>query len=246
MRRIVLALVLILAVLSASGAQGGLLPEQFLQRARNSGGGGSVSALSGTLQHLRDGRKMEAVPVYLGLVIRPEGVRGQLILDGKEGYWFTRHRTLTGFAADVTPMEPAAKAPLLARYGLDPADLGMGFLWKNFRAELEPSRVKGLACRVLVLQDAAGGDAVRVYILRDYYFPLRVEFFADEAAARDGKTPLRTLEVGSFRQKNGLYYAEVIDLRGNSWRSRVTFDGNTAELQAFRKNIPLPFRELAR
>ena len=43
-------------------------------------------------------------------------------------------------------------------------------------------------------------------------------------AEDEGLQPVvRTLETGSFRKKNDLYYAEILNLYGPGWRSRVHF-----------------------
>ena len=139
----------------------------------------------------------------------------------------------------MRPMRTRPETSRLRRYGLNPTDLTMGFVYYDFVRELEGTRVKSLPCRVMVLADK-NGEAARAYILRDYYFPLKVEFFADTQSALSGKNPLRTMEVGSFRQKNKLYYAEVVDLRGPDWRSRVTFD--RAELSVPPVGALPPFR----
>lgn len=219
-----------------------LSPEAFLDRVRYPQAGRSMAALSGVMQHMKDGEKMETVPVYLGLLIEPGKTRGQLILNGDEGYWIDQTLSRSGgMEILVRPARTLSESPRLRRYGLNPTDLTMGFVHYDFRRELAETRVKGLPCRVMVLSaPGTGGETAKAYILRDYFFPLKVEFFADEKAAVEGKTPLRTMEVGSFRQKNKLYYAEVVDLRGPDWRSRVTFD--KAELSVPPAGALPPFR----
>ena len=232
---------LILAGLAAAAET--LPPEAFLDRVRYPQTGRSMAALSGIMQYMKDGGKMETVPIYLGLLIEPGKTRGQLILNEDEGYWIdqTLRRTAAGgMEIAVRPMRTRPEVSRLRRYGLNPTDLTMGFVYYDFRRELDGTRVKGLPCRVMVLSAPGGGETVRAYILRDYYFPLKVEFFADEKAAAEGKSPLRTMEVGSFRQKNKLDYAEVVDLRGPDWRSRVTFD--KAELSVPPAGALPPFR----
>lgn len=233
----------LLTLLSAGlAAAEKLSPEDFLDRVRYPQTGRSMAALSGIMQHMKDGGKMETVPIYLGLLITPEKTRGQLILNEDEGYWIDqviRKSAAGGVEISVRPMRTRPEVSRLRRYGLAPTDLTMGFVYYDFRQELEETRVKGLPCRVMVLS-ASGGETARAYILRDYFFPLKVEFFADEKAAVEGTTPLRIMEVGSFRQKNGLYYAEIVNLRGPDWRSRVTFD--KAELSVPPVGALPPFR----
>ena len=139
----------------------------------------------------------------------------------------------------VRPMRTRPEHSRLRRYGLNPTDLTMGFLHYDLVRELPSERIKGLSARVMVLADK-NGETVRAYILRDYFFPLKVEFYADAESAIHGKDLRRTMEVGSFRKKNGLYYAEVINLRGPDWRSRVTFE--KAELSIPPIGVIPPFR----
>ena len=233
---------LILAALAAAAET--LSPEAFLERVRYPQTGRSMAVLSGVMQHMREGGKMETVPIRLGLLIGPDGTRGQLILAEDEDYRIEQTPNKDAGGKMKISVRPARPLPpetaRLRRYGLNPTDLTMGFVHYDFRRELAESRVKGLPCRVLVLS-APDGETARAYILRDHFFPLKVEFFADEKTAVDGTRPLRTMEVGSFRRKNGLYYAEVVDLRGPDWRSRVTFD--RADLSVPPAGMPPPFRE---
>ena len=243
MNRILLVASAMIFALGMAAAET-LSPEDFLDRVRYPQTGRSMAAMNGIMQHLKNGGKMETVPIYLGILIEPEQTRAQLILNEDEGYWIhqaIRRNAEGGAAISVAPMRMRPETSRLRRYGLEPTDLTMGFVYYDFRKELDGARVKGLPCRVMVLA-SKGGEAVRAYILRDYYFPLKVEFFADEAAALAGGSPLRTMEVGSFRQKNKLYYAEIVDLRGPDWRSRVTFD--RAELMVPQPGTLPPFRDM--
>ena len=244
MRKLFPVLVLLTALICGAAEKENLSAEAFLARARYPETGRSMAALNGMMQYKKQVGTMETVPIYLGLLIEPGQTRGQLILNEDEGYWIDqalRQSADGGVAVSVRPIHTRPEQSRLQRYGLNPTDLTMGFLHYDLVRELPADRIKGLPCRVLVLA-AKGGEAVRAYILRDYYFPLKVEFFADTAAAEKGQNMCRTLEVGSFRQKNGLYYAEVINLRGPDWRSRVTF--NQAELSVPPVGALPPFREM--
>lgn len=242
MRKLFPLLMLLVVVTCGAAEKETLSAETFLDRARYPKTGRSMAALNGMMQYKKQGGSMETVPIYLGLLIEPGKTRGQLILNEDEGYWIDqilRQSAAGGVTISVRPMRTRPEHSRLLRYGLNPTDLTMGFLHYDLIKELSADRIKGLPCRVLVLA-AKGGEAVRAYILRDYYFPLKVEFFADITSAEKGKDMRRTLEVGSFRQKNGLYYAEIINLRGPDWRSRVTFD--QAELSVPPAGALPPFR----
>lgn len=224
--RNVLLILLASGACMASGGENSLSAEAFLNRARYPQTGRSMAALDGIMQYKKQANPMERVPIYLGVLIEPGKTRGQLILNEEEGYWIDqdlRPSAAGGMSISVRPMRPHPEQSRLRKYGLNPTDLTMGFLHYDLVRELPSERIKGLPARVMVLADK-NGEAVRAYILRDYFFPLKVEFYADAESAARGKDLLRTLEVGSFRKKNGLYYAEVINLRGPDWRSRVTFE----------------------
>ena len=242
MRKLFPMLALLAAFICGAAEKEMLSAEAFLDRARYPKTGRSMAALNGTMQYKKQSSSMETVPIYLGLLIEPGKTRGQLILNEDEGYWIDqilRQSAAGGVTIAVRPMRTQPEHSRLLRYGLNPTDLTMGFLHYDLVRELPADRIKGLPCRVLILA-AKGGEAVRAYILRDYYFPLKVEFFANITSAEKGQDLRRTLEVGSFRQKNGLYYAEVINLRGPDWRSRVTF--NQAELSIPPVGALPPFR----
>lgn len=242
MKKLFPVLVLLAVLVCGAAEKETLSAEMFLERARYPETGRSMAALNGLMQYKKQGSAMETVPIYLGLLIEPGKTRGQLILNEEEGYWIDqilRQSAAGGITISVRPMRTRPEQSRLLRYGLNPTDLTMGFLHYDLVRELPADRIKGLPCRVMVLA-AKGGEAVRAYILRDYYFPLKVEFFADAASAENGRNMHRTLEVGSFRQKNGLYYAEVINLRGPDWRSRVTFQ--QAELSVPPVGALPPFR----
>ena len=216
-----------LAALPELPAADALPAEIFMARVRHSQTVSSSGTLSGTLQHRKEGNAMEQMPVRLEIQISPQEVRGVLALGGDEAYRIRLVREMkTGEKASVSVQRQGKmQTPdSIQRYGLDPADLAMGFVYYDWQKELAPERIKGLPCRVMVLAGPGKGKAVRAYILSEYYFPLKVEFFEDVRSADEGKNILRTLEVGSFRQKNGLYYAELVKLRGGNWQTRVTFD----------------------
>lgn len=233
---------ILLAIFCCGAETQELSAEAFLERVRYPQTGRSMAALTGIMQYQKQGGAMERVPIYLGLLIEPGKTRGQLILNEEEGYWIDqvlRQSAAGGVAIAVRPMRTRPAESRLRRYGLNPTDLTMGFLHYDLTRELPPERIKGLPGRIMVLA-AKGGEAVRAYILRDYYFPLKVEFYSNAEDALAGKNLLRTLEVGSFRKKNDLYYAEVINLRGPDWRSRVTFE--KAELSVPPVGALPPFR----
>ncbi len=192
---------------------------EFLERVRHPAAAESYARMKGIMQHRPDGGRMETLPVALTVLIRRDGTRAELLIDGREGYRINQKRSgetrVEPFGTTLRP-EPAAR-----RFGLRPTDLSMSFLFYDLVREESGTLVKGIPCRVLVLEAPDRSEVVRVYVARSYFFPLKAEFFASrEALSGD---PVRTLETGSFKKKNDLYYAEILNLYGPDGRSRVHF-----------------------
>jgi hypothetical protein len=234
-------LVALCLVLGLNAVAAELSGEEFLRRTRRQSEASSYAMLEGIVQHLKDGGKMIEKPVYLGVLITAQGSRAQLIIDGVEAYDIRQTRQPDGGAETrVTPYRRGGYADAMAaNFRLDPADLTTGFLFYDLIREEEPERVKGIACRVFSLKNPHKDESVRVYIAKEYFFPLKAEFF--NAAAPTGK-PDKTLATASFQEKNNLYYAELINLHGPGWRTRVHFESAKvgisepgAEFQIFKK-----------
>lgn len=210
--------------------------QAFLEHARYPGGGNSYAKLEGWLQHKKDSQSMEEYPAALGIIIGRDKTNAQLVLGDKEEYRIVRNNR-PGKDAELSvtsSQKQDGKETIAQRTGLNPADLTTGFLFYNFLREDGQERVSAIPCRVLILEAPDKSEIVRVYLARAYAFALRAEFYKD-LAAFDADEPLRTLETRSFKKKNGLYYAELLNIRGPNWQSRVHFtkaelgipDGNT-------------------
>lgn len=221
MNRNILAALFLVFGLNAIAAE--LPAEEFLRRTRRQSETSSYAMLEGIVQHLKDGGKMIEKPVYLGILITTQGSRAQLIIDGAEAYDIRQTRQPDGGAETrVTPYRQGGYADAMAaNFHLDPADLTTGFLFYDLIREEQPDRVKGIACRVFALKNPNKDESVRVYIAKEYFFPLKAEFFN---AAAPGEKPDKTLATASFQEKNNLYYAELINLHGPGWRTRVQFE----------------------
>ncbi len=183
----------------------------FLERVRTRQQAETRGELEGTLQHLRKGGRMEEYPCVLTVRLGAAGARARMSVDGRAPVELPEP---AGAKADE-----ASSAVLLARCGVRLGDLMMDFLQYRLTGEAPAETVRAVPCRVLELAAPDGSERARVYIARDYLFPLKAVFFTEAG----GDEPARTLEIASFKQQNGLYYAELINLRGPDWRSRVTF-----------------------
>ncbi len=198
--------------------------KSFLEQARvPAGGASSYAMLDGIIQHRPDGGKMEEYPVYLGVLISGARSRSELLIDNREGYLIDRIASAGGKVAlqvSDAGVEKGKGKTIAGRFHLKVEDLATGFLFYNYIREDASSTVRGIPCRVLVLEAPDKSETGRVYISRDYCFPLKAEFFPSPELKGE---PVRTIETASFKQENGLYYAELLNLHGPGWRTRVQF-----------------------
>ena len=221
------------AVLFSAAAEEELPLEEFMRRVRNPYIVASYAALEGTVQHRRAGEPARSAPIYFAVILQPERTTGQIILDNREGYLLGQTRQCGDSETSVLPMRGNPEdAHQLAWMGIRPSDLTMSFLYGTVLREREPETIRMIGCRVVELKNGEN-ETVRVHIAREHFFPLRAEFF------KNGEdSPYRTLEVNSFRKQNDLYYTDRIGLYGPGWRTRIEFDGDTAEVDRFDPAAP--------
>ena len=202
----------------------------FLFRVRTRTLAETSSRLEGVLQYLPQDGTMEEHSCLLLVRLGMGGMQARMSVDGKPGVQLS-------FPAAAKEVETESGA-ILQRCGIRLSDLTMSFLQYKLVKELASDRVHGIVCRVLELAAPNGKERVHVYLSRDYLFPLKAAFF--EGASQ---TPARTLEIASFKQQNGFYYAELINFRGPRWRSRVTF--NRVQLKKAAPGETLPPEEIS-
>ncbi len=230
--RVAVSLMLLLAW-AATAVAAELSPEAFLAKARNPNSVPTYAKLDGTVKHLRRGGTAVEKPLYFGVIIMPDEISGQIIIDNKEGYLLSQLRDQGEIKNSVVPMN-GSSAGALAACGIDPGDLTMSFLFYKFLQELPGDTVKMLSCRVLLLQAPENTGTVKVYIAKAEFFPVKAEFFKPGE-----ESPYRTLEVNSFREKNDLYYTDEMSLYGPGWRSVIKFPYDDAELGRFDSAKPV-------
>ncbi len=215
---------------------------EFMQRVRNPRITASFAALEGKVQHQRSGEPRCNASIYFAVILQPERMTGQIILNGREGYLLGQTRLGGDSETSVLPMpgnDPEANQ--LGWMGIRPSDLTMSFLYAPVIGERESETIRTIACRVVELKGEEK-ETVRVSIARDYCFPLRAEFFKEGES-----TPYRTLEVNSFRKKNDFYYTDRLGLYGPGWRTRIDFDSDKADIGRYDKeNPPAIIRQLTR
>ncbi len=210
MKRFVLTLIALSSLVLCAGEPDSAA---LLEQARNGGNGGSYGVMEGILQHKKSGSGMEEYPVRFAVLIDGDKADAQLIINQTEGYNISK----------PTKIQPFGAPGIAKRVGLNPSDLTTGFLFYDFVKEEKSQRVLGVPCRVMILAAPDKKEYVKVYLAQAYAFALRAEFFQSEKYLQSGKV-MRTLEVGSFQKgANDLYYAELINIYGDNWRTRVQF-----------------------
>lgn len=214
--------------------------DAFMQQVRHPNPVATYAALDGTIQHRRGGEPANSKPIYFAVILQPERMTGQIIINGNEGYLIGQTRESGASETSVIPMRGANEEHNLLGYmGVRPSDLTMSFLFYPVREELKPDSVKGIDCRVVLLEAPDKSEFAKVYIATNYLFPLKAEFL------KPGETtPYRTLEVNSFRKSNDLYYTDELSLYGPGWRTRINFD-KSADVGPYNaKNPPAIIRKL--
>ena len=122
---------------------------------------------------------------------------------------------------NVTSNVPANTPSILSSVGFKVEDLTMDFLDYKVTREYPAETVKTVQCRVLLLSNPANGEQVKVWISKEYLFPLKAEFFA-KGSDLNGK-PERTLEITGFEKVNDYYVATEISLFSSQYRTRIAF-----------------------
>ncbi len=210
-----LLLLLLFCVIAPAWAESESL-SAFLERARHGNTQSTYAMLEGTLLHRRRGEKSLEMPIYFGVMIRPDKSSGQVMLDQKEACLVGQSHT-TGVS---TVIPQGGTTALFDRVGLQVSDLTLGFIFFPVEAELEETLVGGMVpCRVVRFSvPDHPGDTVQVAFSKEYAFPLQAEFFH-----RGETNYYRLLEVSGFTKKNDLYYAEQLLIEGPGWRTRINF-----------------------
>ena len=122
---------------------------------------------------------------------------------------------------NVSSNVAANSESILSKVGFKVEDLTMDFLDYQVTNEYLAETVKTVQCRVLLLNNPANGEQVKVWISKEYLFPLKAEFFA-KGSSLLGK-PERTLEITGFDKVNDYYVATEISLFSRQYRTRIAF-----------------------
>ena len=205
------------SMLAAAPAE--ISAETFLKMTRDRASlQNSFADLRGDVTHLR--RNMggaKRYPIRFVILFDRSEVKAKLFINENEKHTFYRNMRRRGSAvSNVNVREPS----LLSQLGFQIGDLTMDFLDNEVYKEFPSDTLKTLACRVLALR-GTDGKVVKVWVARDYLFPLRAEFFSS-VESLSGK-PDRTLEITGFKKVNDYYVATDIALFCSEFRSRIAF-----------------------
>jgi len=198
--------------------------EAFLRMARRAPAGESWAKMEGTATHRRSGSGTVRDTIRVGIRFTPKRVIAQLVFAGNEYYELGQTFDTPPVFTQETDV-PDKDKTRLSLYGIMPSDLTLGFLYRDLVREEKSESVKTIDCRVFVLKGGEN-DYVRVWLSKEYYFPLKVHWFR---TLPDEKTkPYRELELGGVKKENDFYVIQELFLFGQDWRTRVEFDKRDA------------------
>ena len=197
--------------------------EEFMRLARRKNQFPTYAKLHGMLQHRRRGKSVLTMPVYFGVILHPDRTVGQLVLDNTEGYILGQ--AVNSGVTTVAPMKPE-NSDKLGYVGVRASDLTLSFLFCKPIREFANENIGGVVpCRVILLDDPANKEEVKVWLSKEHCFPLQAEFYH-----KNEKKPYRILEASGFTKKNDLYYVRKLRIEGPGWRTRIDFDADRADI----------------
>ena len=210
----------------------------FLKTVRMPPGRESWASMKGKAMHRRKGAAPISAPIYFGVKFSPERTLAQVVIDEAEGYYVGQAYDASKDSTSIIPMKDLKKGETskLAEFGLRAQDLAMSFLYWEFQKELEEDSVKGQDCRVFLLKDPKSPEVVKVHISSEFYFPLKVQWYA-QGYVEDKEQ--RTLEIREFEKKDNFWLVSELSLFGPAWKSRVEFeDAKAGYTKGSNANIP--------
>lgn len=159
----------------ASADPGKISAEAFLRMARRAPAGESWAKMEGTASHRRSGASTVKDTIRVGIRFTPKRVIAQLVFAGNEYYEMGQTFDTPPVFTQETDV-PDKDKTRLSLYGIMPSDLTLGFLYRDLVREEKSESVKTIDCRVFVLKGGEN-DYVRVWLSKDYYFPLKAHWF---------------------------------------------------------------------
>jgi hypothetical protein len=213
---------LILLLLLAKVAHGEDEPiEQFLASVRHPPLAESWAIMQGKIRHKAKGEKTQTLDIALRLRLSPVRIFAQLV-SGEERYLIGQNFADGLHGTSVIPEKRAPEGSLtLADVGIRPSDMTLSFLYWKFVDEFENDRVGGRNCRVVSLAHADAHEHVKVWISKEFRFPLRVHWYKEK-----GSEPYRQLEFSGFEKIDNTWIVKEVDIRNAGWKTEVLFSDN--------------------
>jgi hypothetical protein len=186
----------------------------------------SWARLDGTVYHKSKGKDLK-VPIELRARFTEKEWRMQIIVNNAERYLVRQIPADGVVGTSVIEEQPAPKDGVsLASLMLRPSDITLSFLYWDFDQELEPEHVSTMSCRVLQLKHPKTGETVRAWIATEFFFPLRVAWYAPKATE-----PYRQLDfkgtqkiTSSVDPKHQFVMVNEVTITNPGWKTRVVFD----------------------
>lgn len=200
-----------------------LSAQAFLDKVRTPTGRNGKSTMKGIVRNQKkiDGEnKRKEAPISLAITFMPTRTVAKLEVGENETYTIGQeYGSEKGATSVETTKKDESKELLLPYFGVKPEDLTMSFLFWDLVKEHEKDSVKGRECRVFELKSPEKAGFLKVYIDKDYYFPLKVVFYP-----KNEEDYTRKIEVDEFDKKDHIWYVTGLDYLGPGWRTDITFD----------------------
>jgi hypothetical protein len=165
----------------------------------------------------RIGDRQAQTPLTLSLRFSPKMQTARVVFAGKDVYTI-RQTYLDGKVSLEEPTDP--EAVQLSDFGILAEDLVFSFLHWDLDRELDRDRLRGQACRVLLLRHPQNGMLVKGWFSDKYLFPLRIQWF------RPGDDSWwRQCQFTDFKkQEDGFWFVQTVRLDGQGWKSKLSFE----------------------
>ena len=201
-------------------------PAQFLKFVRTPPQQKTWAQLQGEIINMKrnkEGKRLiSKADISLAIRFSSEMIFAQVIIGKDEIYSVGQPYSMLQDGATVSKSGDMKSTKLRGTFGIKPEDLTMSFIFWSFAKELPSTSIRMISCRVFLLISPDKKESAKVYISRNHYFPIKVEW---SKALKDKPFGdiLRTLEVVSFKEVNKLYLVKTLKFYGPGWRTNISF-----------------------
>jgi len=193
--------------------------KDFLHRVRHPAGRKRWAIMDGKVIHRRRGKDTVNAELYVSILFNSDRTLAQVVINKAQGYMVGQAFMKGKDGTSIIPLNEATKEkPILGNFGLRPQDLTMTFIYWEFLKEYPEESTKTINCRVLELKSPDNNEKAKVWISKEYYFPLKVQWTRIKE-----KEPFRSLEVNSFKRQGKYGMIKRLELYGPGWRTKINF-----------------------